>query len=115
MSFFCPNCEDLLRPARSTQDPLKKVLKRMNCGYEQNIEPSEPKRRTGIQEDRLRKAQPVIDDGESKGNPNLIVVVLCPKCGHDKAATWQVQTRGGDEPSTHFYRCVKCGCTWREY
>lgn len=41
--------------------------------------------------------------------------VRCPSCGHDKAYWWQRQTRGGDEPSTRFYRCVKCGRVWREY
>jgi DNA-directed RNA polymerase subunit M len=28
---------------------------------------------------------------------------------------WQVQTRGGDEASTQFFRCTKCGHTTREY
>jgi DNA-directed RNA polymerase subunit M len=28
---------------------------------------------------------------------------------------WQVQTRGGDEASTQFFRCTKCGHTFREY
>jgi DNA-directed RNA polymerase subunit M/transcription elongation factor TFIIS len=28
---------------------------------------------------------------------------------------WIVQTRGSDESSTQFMRCVKCGYTFREY
>jgi DNA-directed RNA polymerase subunit M len=39
----------------------------------------------------------------------------CPQCGHDEATWWIVQTRGGDEPSTQFYRCLKCNYTWRQY
>lgn len=39
----------------------------------------------------------------------------CPKCQHDRAYWWMRQTRSADEPSTRFYRCVKCGTTWREY
>ena len=39
----------------------------------------------------------------------------CPKCGNMEAYSWQRQTRGGDEPATRFYRCVKCSKTWREY
>ncbi len=39
----------------------------------------------------------------------------CPSCGHDTAFWWIRQTRAGDEPSTRFYRCVKCGKVWREY
>jgi len=26
-----------------------------------------------------------------------------------------IQTRAADEPPTRFYRCTKCGHTWREY
>lgn len=39
----------------------------------------------------------------------------CPSCGHDTAYWWLRQTRSADEPSTRFYRCVKCGKVWREY
>jgi len=41
--------------------------------------------------------------------------VTCQKCGYGKAFYWTVQTRGGDEASTQFFRCAKCGVTWREY
>jgi DNA-directed RNA polymerase subunit M len=41
--------------------------------------------------------------------------VACPKCGNNLAYTWQVQTRGGDEGSTLFFRCTKCDHTFREY
>jgi DNA-directed RNA polymerase subunit M len=39
----------------------------------------------------------------------------CPKCGNNLAYYWQVQTRGGDEGSTLFFRCTKCDHTFREY
>ncbi len=39
----------------------------------------------------------------------------CPKCGYGKATWFMQQTRGGDEPTTRFYRCVRCRHTWREY
>ena len=41
--------------------------------------------------------------------------VVCPKCGNGEAFYWMVQTRGGDEASTQFFRCTKCNRTWREY
>lgn len=44
-----------------------------------------------------------------------ITHVICPKCGNDTAYTWIVQTRSGDEGPTVFYRCTKCGYTWRVY
>lgn len=39
----------------------------------------------------------------------------CPKCGNREAYWWFLQTRGGDEPTTQFYRCTKCDHTWRHY
>ena len=49
--------------------------------------------------------------------PNVIskVKIICPKCGNNEAYWWMVQTRSGDEGSTRFFRCTKCGYTWREY
>jgi DNA-directed RNA polymerase, subunit M/Transcription elongation factor TFIIS len=41
--------------------------------------------------------------------------VTCPKCGNHEAYYWMIQTRAADEPPTRFYKCVKCGHTWREY
>lgn len=41
--------------------------------------------------------------------------ISCPRCGNNTANVWQVQTRGSDESSTQFFRCVKCGYTYREY
>ena len=44
-----------------------------------------------------------------------IVNETCPKCSHDKAYFWMVQTRSSDESPTKFFKCVKCGHTRREY
>jgi DNA-directed RNA polymerase subunit M len=38
----------------------------------------------------------------------------CSKCGHNEAETWQIQMRSSDEPSTHFFKCVKCKHSWRQ-
>jgi len=38
----------------------------------------------------------------------------CPKCHHEKAYTWSKQMRGSDEPETIFFKCVKCGHSWRK-
>ena len=40
--------------------------------------------------------------------------IECPKCGNNTANVWQVQTRGSDESSTQFLRCLRCGFTYRE-
>ncbi len=44
-----------------------------------------------------------------------ITEILCNKCGHKNAYWWMQQTRSGDEPETRFFKCTKCGNTWREY
>jgi len=43
------------------------------------------------------------------------VAETCPKCGNGKAYTFSAQTRAGDEAETRFFRCTKCGYTWRDY
>ena len=41
--------------------------------------------------------------------------IMCPKCGNMEAYWWMQQTRSAYEPPTLFYKCTKCGYTWREY
>lgn len=41
--------------------------------------------------------------------------VRCEKCNNNEAVYWQLQTRSADEASTTFYRCRRCGQTWRDY
>lgn len=43
------------------------------------------------------------------------IKIDCDKCGHNEAVWWMLQTRSADEPTTQFYRCVKCSHTWRDY
>ena len=44
-----------------------------------------------------------------------ITKVICPNCGYDRAYYWEAQTRSGDEGTTQFFKCVKCGHVWRLY
>lgn len=41
--------------------------------------------------------------------------IECPKCHNMEAQWWFLQTRSGDEPPTQFFRCTRCGHTWRQY
>jgi DNA-directed RNA polymerase subunit M len=41
--------------------------------------------------------------------------IVCPKCENTEAYWWMQQTRAADEPPTLFYRCTKCGYSWRSY
>lgn len=53
------------------------------------------------------------EDQGLKTNPTASI--KCPKCENNLAYTWQVQTRAGDEGATQFFRCTKCGHTFRLY
>ncbi|MGQ9782101.1 MAG: transcription factor S [Nitrososphaeria archaeon] len=57
----------------------------------------------------------VLSDAESKIETMPTIEIECPKCGNNKSYWWLLQTRSGDEPPTQFYRCTKCGYTWRMY
>jgi DNA-directed RNA polymerase subunit M len=41
--------------------------------------------------------------------------IECPHCHNKEAEWWLVQTASAAESSTQFYRCTKCGHTWRQY
>lgn len=41
--------------------------------------------------------------------------IICQKCENMEAYWWMQQTRSADEPPTMFYRCTKCGYSWRSY
>ena len=40
-------------------------------------------------------------------------VLECTKCGSRKTISFSKQTRGGDEGTTVFAKCVTCGKTWK--
>ena len=41
--------------------------------------------------------------------------IMCTKCENMESYWWMQQTRSADEPPTMFYRCTKCGYSWRSY
>jgi len=60
----------------------------------------------------------IIEENRASVPPTAVLIkdqVRCSKCGHNEVFAWQIQTRAADEPPTTFYRCTKCGHTWREY
>jgi DNA-directed RNA polymerase subunit M len=57
----------------------------------------------------------VVGEKEEKIKTMPTTNTECPKCGHNTAYWWFVQTRSGDEPPTQFFRCEKCDHTWRQY
>ncbi|RLE55135.1 MAG: transcription factor S [Thermoprotei archaeon] len=107
---FCPRCGSLMVPQKVGG---KTILKCRKCGFEKEAT-------SGISVLREKK---VIEHKPSEGiivEQNLprvlpTVRVECPRCGNKEAYWWTMQTRAADEPPTRFYRCTKCGYTWREY
>ncbi len=86
------------------------------CGYREDASSALSQSRvlvTTIKHSEKEKLIIVSEDLEGKLLPK--VKIRCPRCGHDEAYYWVVQTRRADEPPTRFYKCVKCGYVWREY
>lgn len=105
MSLFCPKCGSLLIPKKEDN---KKVMT-CSCGY----------KATDVEITKLKEVVEKEDDveviEEDKNETLPLVEAVCPKCNHDKAYFWMVQTRASDEPETKFFRCEKCKHTWRDY
>jgi len=99
---FCPNCEVRLKKSDSG-------LRCPKCDYAEGSTSTTKK----VQEDEVTEIN-VLE--ESEGQETLPTIKIdCGKCGHDEAVWWMLQTRSADEPTTQFYRCVKCNHTWRNY
>lgn len=95
---FCPKCNLRLKKGVCTK-----------CGYSEAAK-AETKKSSA----EMDKSFTVFDADEGKETLPTIKIE-CEKCGHDEAVWWMLQTRSADEPTTQFYRCVKCTHTWRNY
>jgi DNA-directed RNA polymerase subunit M len=99
-----------------TSNEATVTLACFKCGYakQEAEKKADLKTRKTIQ----RKTQPsltVISEEDQKITTLPTIRMECAKCGNNLVFVWQVQTRGGDEASTQFMRCTKCGHTFREY
>ncbi len=112
MPQFCPECSNLLRRQLIDNKPFLVC----RCGYKIEDENAETRleRKVKKKKEALKKNLIIVTE-EDKISVNPIIIKTCPKCGNEEAETWQEQTRSADEPSTHFFRCLKCRHTWREY
>ena len=114
---FCPKCGSRLEPKKAKSGKeASLVLACPKCGYKKQesskkVEPVVGK----VVQPNPQKLVAVIGKAEQKLRTLPTVRVECPKCGHNTAYVWQVQTRGSDESSTQFLRCTKCNYTFREY
>lgn len=102
--MFCPKCGTILMPKKDG----KNILLECSCGY--SSKQKEPIKIKEIVKDE-KEIQPVEEEVEV----HPLVNEECPKCGHNNAYFWEVQTRASDEPATKFLKCQKCKHIWRDY
>ena len=98
---FCPKCGSLIM----VNDGKAKCA---GCGHS-------PKKKISIKSsEKIEKTKEIaVISEKEKTHPE--VEIDCPKCKHNKAFFWTMQTRSSDEPETRFYKCTKCDHTWRVY
>jgi len=103
---FCPKCGLALTP---TKKEKVVVLACPKCG-------KETRRGDPVVQKLEKVRESVVVIGKNEKNVRTLpkLKVICQKCGNGEAFYWMVQTRGGDESSTQFFRCTECGVTWRE-
>jgi DNA-directed RNA polymerase subunit M len=114
---FCPKCKSRLVPKKEKTDKKTSLIFTCpKCGYKRRVESGKvaPKVAKVIQP-HPQKLVAVIGKEEQKLRTLPTLRIECPRCGNNLVYVWQVQTRGTDESSTQFFRCTKCGYTFREY
>ena len=92
-------------------DSEKKLLVCPKCGAEEPVEENIVVTRNTDERERIV----VIGKKERNLRTTPQTRAKCPKCGNMTAYWWMVQTRSIDESATQFFRCTKCGFTWRDY
>lgn len=114
---FCPECDSRLVLKREKDNEKKSlILVCSNCGYKKSGLGSDvTEKNSKIIPPDPQKLVAVIGKEEQKLRTLPTTRIECPKCENNLAYVWQVQTRSADESSTQFFRCTKCGYTFREY
>jgi len=101
---FCPKCGAVLVHKKSSNEcPRCKYVKKGATSLATSEKTFE------------KKEVAIVKDKDKSMDVMPTTYEKCPKCGHDKAYFWSVQTRGSDEAETKFFKCVKCAHTRRDY
>ncbi len=100
---FCPRCGKVLLPKDG-------YLYCFDCHYKQDVDESD--RKNYIIEEDVSDKQDILVSSD-KVNAMPTTKGLCYRCGNRELEWWMVQMHRSDEAETRFYRCTKCGNTWR--
>jgi len=100
---FCPKCDVRLKIGTDSKLSCSK------CGYIEGKKVSKKK----VTKQKDENGFKILED--DKNELESTIKIDCEKCGHDEAVWWMLQTRSADEPTTQFFRCIKCKYTWRNY
>ena len=104
---FCPKCGTKLQIKRGKDSLLYSCPK---CDYKERAHTVERSVETARRDGAIKVVRKTTDL-----NPLPVTNTVCPK-SKNKEAYWLItQTRGADESATQFFKCTKCGYTWREY
>lgn len=112
---FCSECGSRLVPKKSASGKQELImLVCTKCHFKKQDQNADPRFNGRVIEHDPKQFVAVIGKAEQLSTlPTL--QIACPRCGNNQANVWQVQTRGLDESSTQFFRCIECGYTYREY
>ena len=100
MSFYCEKCENIVLYSENT----------FYCSI-CNHKTVFVKPKTKCIQFNTKTDNGIIKRNESLGN---FCEILCEKCENNTAQFIEMQTRSADEPATIFYKCTKCGFSWKQ-
>ena len=113
---FCKECGSLLKAIKVNSGKQTMIMMACTkCGQKTRGSDVSNKFNGKFIEHSPKQFVAIIGKEEQELTTLPTIRIECPKCGNNTANVWQVQTRGSDESSTQFLRCLRCGFTHREY
>jgi len=109
MMRFCPKCGNLLIAKKKIKNVYLVCRK---CHREYKMKGEKPTISEAMHEAKkgivfMGKGEEIAELPKTK--------IICPECENTEAYWWMQQTRSADEPPTLFFKCIKCGYSWRSY
>lgn len=106
---FCDKCGNLMLVEKKKKNAYLVCRK---CGRKSILK----NEKITITEETHEPRRGIVIMGKDEGIAELPKTkIMCPKCENMEAFWWMQQTRTADEPPTLFYKCAKCGYSWRSY